>query len=124
VNDWNSGTGTGSNCVAVDQELCTPAGAGINSWATGTTTYYARIELDATVTPYVYKVWLTQNASYKPAFQELSAPYPATGLPADIKFTSRTLGGIMDTFFLGFTTGQHGNDHVSMTLSGLKFELH
>lgn len=125
VNDWNAGTGPGSNCIAVNEEVCTASGAGINSWATGTTTYYVRIELDATATPNpTFKVWITSNAAHQTAMKNLSTAYPDTGLPADTKLVSKALTSIMSNFFLGFTTGQQGNDRVKMTLSDLKFELH
>lgn len=124
VNDWITGTGPGSHCVSTDGTICTASGAGVNSWTAGTTVYYVRIELDTTVTPYSFKVWLTSNASYKTALKDLSTPYPDTGLPADIKYVPKTIASIMSSFFLGFTTGQHGNDKVTMNISDLGFALY
>lgn len=124
VNNWTTGTGPGSHCVSTNGTICTATGAGVNSWTTGTTVYYVRIELDATVTPYRYKVWLTSNASYKTALKDLSTPYPDSGLSADIKLVPQTLASIMSSFFMGFTTGQHGNDKVNMSISDLGFALY
>jgi len=122
VNDWTTGTGPGSHCITTDGAICTASGAGVNSWATGTTVYYARIELDATVTPSIYKVWLTPNTSHQTALKDLSTPY--TGAASDIKFVSTTVTSIPNDFFLGFTTGQHGNDKVTMSISDLGFALY
>jgi len=119
VNDWNSGTGPGSTCVAVNQETC----SGVNNWSTGTTTYYARIELDATATTPIYKIWMTSNASHKTVLQDLSIAYGGSLTPITRTLTSANITGL-SSFFIGFTTGQHGNDHVNMTVADLKFELH
>lgn len=123
VNDWNSGTGPGSTCVAVNQETCSATGSGVNNWSTGTTVYYARIELDATVETPVYKIWMTSNAAHKTNLKDFSAAYSGSLTPITRTLTSANISGLSN-FFIGFTTGQHGNDNVNMTVADLKFELH
>lgn len=129
VNDRNAGTGPGSTCITPYPDShfpsCTPTIPGINNWTTGRTTYYVRAELDTTITPNpVYKVWMTSDSSYQNVFKNLSTAYSGA-LPSPI---SKTLTGTnisdLNSFFLGFTTGQHGHINVNMVASGLKFVLY
>ena len=123
VNDRNDGTGPGSTCISTTANTCSATYPGIDNWATGTTIYYVRAELDATVTPNpTYKVWLSSNSSYKSAFQNLSTAYSGTLIPVTKTVTSTNISDL-SSFFLGFTTGQHGNNNVNMVASDLKFVL-
>ncbi|MBI2353975.1 MAG: hypothetical protein HYV06_02910 [Deltaproteobacteria bacterium] len=126
VNDRNDGVGPGSTCVSTTSATCTPVAPGINNWTTGTT-YYVRAELDTTVTTnFVYRVWMSSDSAYRNAFKNLSTNY-SNSLPAPITRTTplnSTNYSDISTFFIGFTTGQHGNDNVSMTASDLRFVLY
>jgi hypothetical protein len=124
VNDWrHSATGPGSTCIATTSDACTATAPGINNWTAGTPpiTYYVRAELDTTVAP-VYKVWMSSNSTNKNAFQNLSTSYSGSVTPVTKTLTGTNISDL-GSFFLGFTTGQHGNDTVSMVASGLKFVL-
>ncbi|CAH2030470.1 hypothetical protein [Trichlorobacter ammonificans] len=124
VNDVNDGVGPGSTCIALNQNVCTATGSGIDNWATGSTIYYVRIELDATETTNpAYKIWMTSNATHKTVLKDLSTAYTGSLTPITRTLTAANLTGL-SSFFLGFTTGQHGNDRVNMTVADLKFELH
>ncbi|HXE96021.1 MAG TPA: Ig domain-containing protein [Dongiaceae bacterium] len=126
VNDHNQGDGPGSTCIAATGTLCTAAAPGINNWTTGGT-YYVRAELDTTATSNLkYNVWMTPDSSYQSAFKNLSTAY-SDPLPLPVtKTTTLTSANLSDlnNFFLGFTTGQHGNNNVNMVVSGLKFVLY
>ncbi len=132
VNNITTGTGLASNCIAIilpkaQDSTCTfTTGNGTNSWQTGSTIYHVRVELDTTVTPYTYKVWLMANpdAATLTNLQNLDAAYTG-GSPTPI---TRTLTadqiGDLSRFFLGFTAGQHGNGRITLTLNDLKFALY
>lgn len=128
VNNINTGVGLASNCVAIilpKSETCTfTTGNGTNSWQTGSTVYHVRVELDATIAPYTYKVWLTSNTANLAALQNIDAAYSAAApTPVTRTLTADQIGDL-SSFFLGFTAGQHSNARVNMTLNGLKFALY
>lgn len=128
VNNINTGVGLASNCVAIilpKSETCTfTTGNGTNSWQTGSTVYHVRVELDATIAPYTYKVWLTSNTANLAALQNIDAAYSAAApTPITRTLTADQIGDL-SSFFLGFTAGQHSNARVNMTLNGLKFALY
>lgn len=120
---------SGYICISTTSSKCTATGLGINSWLTGAP-YHVRAELDAT-SP-VYKLWLvspstwaSSTPAFKTVFKNLTASSKTViGTPTITKTITNTEISNLGSFFLGFTTGQHGNLNVNMLVNDLKFVLY
>lgn len=118
---------TNNTCSTTAGSQCYYTG-GADTWADNGTVYNVRVELDATIAPYVMKVWLCPvgvgscSAADIAALGTISsAAYSGAISPVVTHTLTDTQISDLGSFIFGFTMSQTGNNTIDLNLAGLTF---
>lgn len=99
-----------------------------DTWSDNGAVYNVRVELDATTSPYIMKVWLCPvgagvcSAADITALSTISAAaYGGAISPAITRTLTATQVSDLGSFIFGFTMSQTGNNTIDLSLAGLTF---
>ena len=102
--------------------------SGADTWLDNGAVYNVRVELDATISPYIMKVWLCPvgagvcSAANIAALSTISAAaYVGAISPAITRTLSASQISDLGSFIFGFTMSQTGNNTIDLSLAGLTF---
>lgn len=120
-------TATNNACSTTAGSQCYYTG-GVDTWADNGTVYNVRVELDATISPYVMKVWLCPVGAGSCSAADIaalstisSAAYSGAISPVITRTLTGTQISDLGSFIFGFTMSQTGNNTIDLNLAGLTF---